>query len=124
MSNVSKVIASIVGLIALGFGTFGQAQDGAGQSRTDTKTFSVPSIGRYYVEATGTTLTESLEFVLKDSSGAVVVRVQRDTVPRATVWLKPGVTYTLEITMHDFMPENFECAFSIEERSSFRLDRN
>ncbi len=123
MNKVSKVIASIVGLIALGFGTFGLAQNGAGQ-RTDIKTFSVPSIGRYYVEATGTTLTESLEFVLKDPSGAVVVRVQRDTVPRATVWLKPGVTYTLEITMHDFMPENFECAFYIEERSSFHPDRN
>jgi hypothetical protein len=124
MNKVSKVIASIVGLIALGFGTFGLAQDGAGQSRTDTKTFSVPSIGQYSVEATGTTLMESLEFVLKDPSGAVVVRVQRDTVPRATVWLKPGVTYTLEITMHDFMPENFDCAFSIEERSSLRPDRN
>jgi hypothetical protein len=124
MNKVSKVIASIVGLVALGFGTFGLAQDGVGQSRTDTKTFSVPSIGQYSVEATGTTLTETLEYTLKDPSGAVVVRVERDSVPRATVWLKPGVTYTLEITMHDFMPENFDCAFSVEKRSGFRLDRN
>lgn len=124
MNKATKIIAFVIGLIALGFGTFGRAQDGAVRSRTDTKTFSVSSIGRYYLEATGTTLTETLEFVLKDPSGAVVVHAQSDAVPRATVWLKPGVTYTLEITMRDFMPGNFDCAFSVEARSSFRPDRN
>lgn len=123
MSKAARIIVSIIGLIAIGFGARGLAQN-AVRSEVTIQKVTVSQLGRYFIEVTGTTPTETLDFALKDPSGAVVVSAQTDRAPRATALLRPNVDYSLEITMHDSTPGTLGCVMSIEQRTSARLDQN